>query len=85
MEIFNKNILSEPDIVVLTCYPNTWDNKAQGAQVWGHPGLHTETFSQKKKRKKNLPGGSILIKKWFYAMPIRWDIQKIKSIDYKLM
>jgi hypothetical protein len=38
---------------VYTCDPGTHKVKAEEAQVWSQPGLHSKTLSQKKKKKVN--------------------------------
>jgi hypothetical protein len=36
-----------PDMVINTCKSSTHKAEAGGLQVWGQPGLHSETLSQK--------------------------------------
>jgi hypothetical protein len=34
------------------CDTSTWEAETEGSQLPGQPGLHSETLSQKKKKKK---------------------------------
>jgi hypothetical protein len=45
-------------MVVHTCNPITWETEARGSQIGGQPGLHRETLSQNKKKRR---GGEIEI------------------------
>jgi hypothetical protein len=33
-------------MVVHVCNPSIWEAEMGGSQIWGHPGIHSETLSQ---------------------------------------
>jgi hypothetical protein len=48
-----KYSVSKPDVMAHSCNPSTQEAEARGSQVGDQPGLHSETLSQKKKKRKN--------------------------------
>jgi hypothetical protein len=46
-----------------TYNPSTWEDKAEGLQIWVQPGLHSETLSQENKGQ-----GCRLVTEWFPSM-----------------
>jgi hypothetical protein len=40
------------NVVVCVCNPSTWQVEAGRFEIQGHPGLHSETLSQDKKKKR---------------------------------
>jgi hypothetical protein len=47
-----KKAFLEPGVIVHTYNPITWDAKAGGLRVGNQAGLHSETLSQKRKKRK---------------------------------
>jgi hypothetical protein len=43
-----------PGVMVYTCNPSNWKAEAVWLWVWGHPGLHSETLSQKINEKNGI-------------------------------
>jgi hypothetical protein len=44
---FKELFKNKPGMVVYAYNPSTWEIEAGGFHVWGQPGLHSETLSQK--------------------------------------
>jgi hypothetical protein len=49
-----KKIQQELGMVAQTCNPSTTEAEAGESQVWGHPGLHNYTLSQKQSQADDL-------------------------------
>lgn len=75
-------------MIEFACNPQTWETEAEGSQVSGQHGLHTETQSkrerEKKKKKKNLVNVKLNIYSHSYTKKACFKINKQTSKNSKL-
>jgi hypothetical protein len=69
-------------VVAHTCNPSTQEAEVEGLQVWGQPGLHSETLPQKQNETKKILNFVFLKRsKYAYYRSLKMSAKRLRSKD----